>query len=373
MYNDELEAISVPLEALFLDPKNPRFFTEEEARKIGETKIPDEKEQKRAQEKLEGSFGVEELYFSILRNGFLPLDRIVVRPIEGHPEKYVVVEGNRRLAALKLLHRRINENAIAEEGVSEDYLQKLKESTQEVEVLLYKGSEQDISWILQGLRHISGIKDWKPAQQGWLVAQQIEQGMKFREAGQKFGLGATLVGRLYRAYKGLQQMRNDSEYGPKYRDDYFSLFEEAYKNKKVREWLGWDDLKLEFINSNELEQFYSWITPDEENENKRRIHDPKHLRYLSILLEKERQDLIGQIDRYEVEIEVANVRASETVGKYDLEAELKKARNVIESVPIKFFSDHSTELKTKLEELQNTIKNQLRLLDSVVTTPNVEV
>ena len=51
--------------------------------------------------------GVTELQYSILRNGFLPLDRIVVRPISGSNGKYVVVEGTRRLAALRFLRQQI--------------------------------------------------------------------------------------------------------------------------------------------------------------------------------------------------------------------------------------------------------------------------
>ena len=111
--------------------------------------------------------GLVELKNSILRNGFLPLDRIVVRELDGIRGKYVVIEGNRRLAALKWLRSDIDEGLVAEEGIDpdSDYLEKLAESTKEIEVLVYLGDDKnDIAWILQGIRHIGGIRDWEPAQ-----------------------------------------------------------------------------------------------------------------------------------------------------------------------------------------------------------------
>ncbi|MDD5271771.1 MAG: ParB/Srx family N-terminal domain-containing protein [Methylovulum sp.] len=48
-------------------------------------------------------FGINELRDTIKTLGFLPMDRIVVRKWKGMPEKYVVIEGNRRVTALKWL------------------------------------------------------------------------------------------------------------------------------------------------------------------------------------------------------------------------------------------------------------------------------
>ena len=70
------------------------------------------------------------------------------------------------------------------------------------------------------------------------MAEQIDQhNLRFREAGQKFGLSAQAIGRLYRAYKALEQMRQDDEFQSKARNNYFTLFEEAYRNIDVRNWL----------------------------------------------------------------------------------------------------------------------------------------
>ncbi|MEH1942362.1 MAG: ParB N-terminal domain-containing protein [Nostoc sp.] len=367
MYNDELEARPLSLAQLFLDPNNPRFSNERE-KPTPEAKIPDVKIQEKTQKRIE-EFGVKEVRDSILRNGFLPMDRIVVRPINGHGEKYVVVEGNRRLAALKSLHRLIQDGEINEEGIDEEYLEKLKDSTQTLEVLLYKGTSNDISWRLQGIRHISGIKEWSPAQQAILVARLVDEGKSFTEVGQQFGLSGKAIGRLYRVHKALNQMRSDDEYGDKAQNDQFTLFDEAYKHKEVRNWLGWNEDDYKYKNTSDLKQFYSWIVPDEEHEDKqRRIKDPRHMRYLAELLEKKRTDLLGNIERHEMTIEEAwgNINAISSNNGYDWTAEIDKAKKAVNGLPFQIFQEQPEPLKAALDELLSLVEKALTNLVKLV-------
>ena len=100
--------------------------------------------------------------------------------------------------------------------------------------------------------------------------------MNFKQAGQKFGLTAIAVGRLYRARKALEQMKRDTEYGTKAKNEYFTLFEEVLGKASVKKWLGLNADDNEFTNTTELQQFYSWISPDDDDPAKRRrIHDPR--------------------------------------------------------------------------------------------------
>lgn len=364
MYSEELEPRQLSLDQLFLDPNNPRFSNERE-KTTAEVKIPEPKPQEKTQKRIE-DFGVKELRESILRNGFLPMDRIVVRPIQGYGEKYVVVEGNRRLAALKSLHRSIEAGEINEEGIDEEYLDKLKASTQTIEVLLYKGTTNDISWRLQGIRHISGIKEWSPAQQAILVARLVEEDNSFTEVGQQFGLSGKAIGRLYRAYKALKQMGADDEYGKKAQNDQFTLFDEAHKNKAVRDWLEWDENDHKYKNDTNLKQFYSWIVPDEDHEEKlRRIKDPRHVRYLAQLLEKKRADLIGAIDRHEMPIEEAwgNVNATLDNEGYDWVKEIDKAKTAVRGLQLQVIDEQPDALKEALVELRSLVERTLAILD----------
>jgi len=368
MYSEELEQRILSLEQLFLDPNNPRFWSERE-KITHEAKIPDSKIQEKTQKRIE-AFGVKELRDSILRNGFLPMDRIVVRPINRHGEKYVAVEGNRRLAALKSLHHLIEAGEIDEDGINEEYLNNLKTTTANVEVLLYKGTEGDISWVLQGIRHISGIKEWSPAQRAILVAKQVDELKSFDDravftrVGQQFGLSGKAVARLYRVHKALEQMRQDDEYGDKSQNENFTLFEEAQRNSAVKNWLEWDEDNQKFNNTTNLKQFYSWIAPDEESENKRRIHNPDHVKFLARLIEKKRSDLIGAIDRHEMTIEEAkgNINAIQDSDVYNWAAEIDSAKKAVQKVPIQVITEDPEALKNALLELRECVDTTLNLL-----------
>ena len=62
----------------------------------------EESVQQRAHARLRAEENLVTLKKSILTNGFLPVERMVVRPYgDGDPQKYLVVEGNRRTAAIQ--------------------------------------------------------------------------------------------------------------------------------------------------------------------------------------------------------------------------------------------------------------------------------
>jgi hypothetical protein len=373
MYNDELKPLTVSLGNLFLDPNNPRLWDERTSTMTNDSRIPEEKTQNRLQEVIE-KMDIEELCFSILRNGFLPLDSIVVRAIQGHGDKYVVVEGNRRLAALRMLHRRIDdETAEAEENISEEYVSNLKQATSNIEVLLYTGSSgEDIAWMLQGIRHISGIRPWDAAQRARLVAQQRDEEEKsFTQIGQSFGLSAIAVGRLYRGYKGLQQMQKDDEYGRKAGNQYFTLFEQAYSRSKVREWLGWNETTNNYTNFSNLQRFYSWITEDEEHsEKKRRIHNPKHIAIIAQLLEHDRFDLIGEFERYELDggIEEAKTLLAGSSNTTNWRKEVDTARRCVSKITSGDFLEHGEEIQKELTKLLELVQRNIKVCDSYLSS-----
>lgn len=77
-YNSSLKEISLDIKNLFLDPNNPRFSDNQKV--VPEDKITDEKIQKTAIEKM-SKFDLESLAKNIEKNGFLKIDRIIVRKI----------------------------------------------------------------------------------------------------------------------------------------------------------------------------------------------------------------------------------------------------------------------------------------------------
>ncbi len=89
----------VPLEKLLLDPNNYRFHDDPEFLTAEPTRLHEESVQDRAYRRLRDG-GLVQLKNSILKNGFLPVERIVVRDYNRGEGAFIVVEGNRRVAAL---------------------------------------------------------------------------------------------------------------------------------------------------------------------------------------------------------------------------------------------------------------------------------
>jgi hypothetical protein len=361
VYMDQLEVRTLPFGEIYLDPNNPRFWTEQNTREVPDRRIPEDKIQSDTRGRIE-KHGIEDLYNSMLRNGFLLLDRIVVRPIDGHENKYVLVEGNRRFRALGKLRDDIENAAVAEEGIDEDYLRRLRDSTDNLEVLVYRGAgPHDISWMLQGIRHISGIRPWEPAQRARLVAEQIDrENQSFRSAGQQFGLSPQAVGRLYRTYKALLQMREDEEFGAKARNDYFSLFEEAYRNSTIREWLGWNEDERRFMNADHLKRLYSWISPDDEHpDRRRRISDPKQIKELAYLIGNNHQTLLGEFETHDVTISEAYGRATAGGPKpKDWRKSVESALAIVADLPQSAMFDETEAFITELDRLAQVIQQR---------------
>jgi len=267
-----------------------------------------------------------------------------------------------------MLRDEIYNEAVNEEGIDEDYLERLYEDTDTIDVLIYHGGEtHDISWLLQGIRHISGIRTWSPAQRARLVAEQIDnKGVGFKSAGQTFGLSAQAVGRLYRSYKALEQMQRDDEFSSKAQNDYFTLFEESIRNKSVRDWLGWDNETFQFENEDNLRQFYSWISRDEDHEQQaRRIHDPRQIKQLGVLISRDQDELLDRIDEHELSIEQAYSMTTDMEESTEWRQRLEKVRRLISGLPQNAIFEDTDEFLESLEEIEQQIELRKRAIRGV--------
>lgn len=365
MYNSDLQERRIPIDRLYLDPNNPRF--PDRRTKVKGRRIVQEDVQAKAYERIT-SYGIRELANSILRNGFLPLDRIVVAEIPENPGSYVVVEGNRRLAALRTVREQIHSGEVEADDLSEEYLTTLDESIAEIDCLVYTGSDTDIAWILQGIRHLSGIRDWSPAQKAELVVKEIDEGgLKYRAVGEMLGMTAQQVGKYYRAFKALEQMRNHPDFGDRYDKSLFTLFDEAYSKIALRTWLGWDDSRAEFTNEDQLRLFYSWITPDPDHHNQRRIHDPRQMRILNKLVgDPAHASLLQDVNDWAVTMEAADAKMSGDIRPVDWRDKIAQAEDALRHVPLLALEDTS-ELMGKLSDLAKTIQDLITRVSAAET------
>lgn len=95
-----LQPVDLPLSQIYLDPNNPRF-TAADWNYILMEYWDKADVQEAAQRRLLNDFDVEKLRMSMEVNGFLPIDRVIVKKFSEN--KYLVLEGNRRICAAEKL------------------------------------------------------------------------------------------------------------------------------------------------------------------------------------------------------------------------------------------------------------------------------
>jgi hypothetical protein len=123
--------VSIPIENLLLDPNNPRFaedFSDDGAVSDSEVerKQTDILNHLRGADSVSGEdeqdfrYGLDELMKSMWSIGYVPIDQLVLRKLD-NSEKYLIIEGNRRVSAAKLVLE--NDDRLIKEGrnpLSED-------------------------------------------------------------------------------------------------------------------------------------------------------------------------------------------------------------------------------------------------------------
>lgn len=151
---------------------------------------------------------LDELAESFLASGFWPHEALlVVRESIGiKKNQLVVVEGNRRLAALKCLKAAVEGNPSGKywsELVSEgDIPNELFDEVPYIEI----ANRSEVSAYL-GFRHVTGIKEWKPAEKAQYIAKLIEgEGLSYEEVRRKIGSKTPTVRSHYISYRLLLQM-----------------------------------------------------------------------------------------------------------------------------------------------------------------------
>ncbi|MFH1923584.1 MAG: hypothetical protein ABIP48_27305 [Planctomycetota bacterium] len=192
------------IDNLCLDPKNPR---------LGRHLIKKNPGQEEILKWMDAEGVLEELAVSFLDSGFWTQEAlVVVEEKVGGNKELVVVEGNRRLAALKLLfktHRGDNVGKKWQEIASTataPQMQRLERVP-----FVRAGSRKEVQAYL-GFRHVTGIKEWPPAEKAEFIAQLIDdEGLSYEDVMRRIGTKTSTVRQHYISYRILLQMEEQSE------------------------------------------------------------------------------------------------------------------------------------------------------------------
>ncbi len=275
----DLGEANLPLSQLLFDPNNYRFHDDPDFVAAQESRFPEKSVQEKAMQRLRNE-SLKTLKESIITNGFLPVERLVVRKYSDDPLRYLVLEGNRRLAALRWIQDDFQSGVSIPEEVQQ---------TLEAVPVLIAPEDADPSFYqaLMGIRHVSGIRPWAGYQSAKLIANlRDHSNLEAGEVAQRLGMTTQEVNRRYRAVKALEQMEKDDDYGDHARPSMYPFFHEAVTWPAVKNWLEWDDTDWRFHNEEQLAIFYDLITPTELDEGTRRpkLASREDVRQLKIVL-----------------------------------------------------------------------------------------
>lgn len=367
----ELYENKIKLEDVFVDPNNPRLL-EMGFEEVPEDRIAEEDVQKEAIANMK-KIGLKDIIEKVKKFGFLTVDRVVVRPL--NEDKFVVLEGNRRISSLKGLKEDHTRGRVSlNEGVLN--------SIEEFEVLVYNGVDKDVVWLLQGLRHIKGIKDWGPVQQGkFLVEMQERRNLRPTDLATMTGLGRNTVANLIRSYKGWEQAKEDDDYGDKVDADKFSLFQEAiFKKPSLKKWLEWDDNNKKFENQENFKKLLAWYLGDEDvNNGEPRLPrvNPDVRDVLSKLLLDENKSIFEEFENGDISVDRAGAKMEEDKYrkdadeiKVDLDSQLVTLDRMIttlQTLPIPKILEDDEKIDPFIEKLEN-VENIAKTQKDVITT-----
>ena len=255
---------SLPLSSLLLDPNNYRLQEIEGFTQYPADRFHIDRVQDATRRRLKGE-NLEPLKSSIISNGFLEIERIVVAPYQHSDGKYLVIEGNRRIAALLAIREDYEAGIEVPEQVSRVF--------DSIPCIIAEEGQQEAFFreAIMGIRHVGGIREWGGFQRAKLVADLRDgHGLDASSISDRIGLSAIEVNRRYRAYKALQQMQEDEEYSDFSNPSLYPLFHEAVSIPAIRDWLGWNQESNRFENSDTREVFYQLISPRKLDEGEER-------------------------------------------------------------------------------------------------------
>jgi hypothetical protein len=219
------------LENFCLDPMNPRLGRSNTGRNVTQATVLE----------LMKDWTLEELAVSFLESGFWPQEALIVvqEPLYGKLH-LVVVEGNRRIAALKYLQAAIKgkpETAKwAEIARAKKPPPKLFEEIPYIKV----DSRKDVEAFL-GFRHVTGIMEWRPAEKAQYIAKLIEDShFTYEQVMRKIGSKTPTVRQNYISYRVLLQMEAEENITIENVEDKFSVLFLSLRTKGAQKYLQVD-------------------------------------------------------------------------------------------------------------------------------------
>jgi hypothetical protein len=303
------------LDDLYLDPKNPRLGRHPDEKGLSQEEIL----------ALMEEWKLDELATSFLVNGQFWVNEavlVVEEKIYGKLRK-VVVEGNRRLAALMLLREAFNGKPIS---------RKWRDLVQDEEIppglferipYLKVDSRKDVEAFL-GFRHVTGIEEWRPAEKAAYIARMIDESeLSYRDVMRKIGSKTPTVRQHYIAHKLRVRMDDLTDIPTNNFDDRFSVMYLSLRTVGVQRYLNIDitaepsrvNAEIPAIHQRNLEKFALWLFGDEKRDPV--FSDSRKIDLFGVVLDNEKSRTYleeAEYPRFEIAVQLSGGDESEIEG-----------------------------------------------------------
>ncbi len=311
---------------LSFDFKNPR---------IAEFNVTDNTPAEEIIKILWNTMGVEEIVLSIKASGFFENEPLIAVIEDG---KNVVIEGNRRLAAIRCILNPVVADFI---GINKNLLTvtpEVRATLEEIPVIFV--NDRKDAWKFIGFKHINGPAKWGSyAKAQYISSIRNEYGISLEEIASQIGDTHKTVQKLYQGLQVIEQAESLKRFD---RTDisanrlYFSHLYTGLTYEGFKEYLGLKDVSEEVKNPvpvdkvDNLEELLIWIFGSRKKELPPVIQsqNPDLRRLEAVLKNKEAiyalRDGVSLIEAYEI-----SQPKSETFEQSLLEAKraLQKAQS----------------------------------------------
>jgi hypothetical protein len=284
-----------------LDPRNPRLGRSIQAREMAQDEVFDRMR----------DWSLEELATSFLESGFWAHEAVLCVNEELHDgEHLVVIEGNRRIAALKRLKKTYDGEDTSKKWLEIiDGVDEPEDLFNEIPYIhLTKRSEVD---AFLGFRHVTGIKEWAPPEKAQFIAKLInENGLSYQDVMRQIGSKTPTVQRNYIAYSILMQMEETEGLDVKKVEGKFSVLFLSLARTDVRAFLGVNkkfNVEPSQVNPpisdehiDNLKDYSRWLFGD--NENAAVVTDSRQVdKFAKVLASAEGLDYLRSVSRPSLE------------------------------------------------------------------------
>lgn len=270
-------------EDLSFDPENPRFY-----------RLNDPSSESAVIEEMLDDEGVQDLMLSIGEKGYFEGEPLLVA--KDDTGALIVIEGNRRLAATKLLNGDIEPPKRRKASVQLIRDEARVTPPDELPCIVYPNRKDVLRYL--GYRHITGVKQWDSLSKAKYIAQlrddfypDLPQARQLKALANDIGSKPAYVGKLLTALALYTQAENKKFYkiGVRPEDIEFSYLTTALNYNPIIEWLGLEsgsDIGMQQLDEEHLKLAFAWMFAKDQN-GRTVLGESRNLRELACIVESE--------------------------------------------------------------------------------------